>query len=157
MKYEQSKNLRILEVFKILQHFTLRNAMIIKANLDIMKICIEKKNNVQYNELLKENHEITKTNIEYIDLHNKLFTFIKTLENIEISDIDIINFLAENDDLMFDRKEYFNQTIKEIISYNKEHPFYEDAEFRQELIEYYTKKEEYEKCDKLKNKKCGEL
>jgi hypothetical protein len=153
MKYNNSKNLKVIEVFKILQHLTLKNAMLIKSNIDIMNSCNDKDNFKDYKNLIKENNEITRINIGYIDLHNKLFSFIKSLENIQITDIDIINLLTENDDLDFDKKEYFNLTITDAISFDEEHPFFNDDSFRQELIDYFTKHEKYEKCIKLKNKK----
>jgi hypothetical protein len=153
MKYNQSKDLKAIEIFKILQHLTLKNAMLIKSNNDIMNSCTDLNELKKYADLTKENHELTRQNISYLELHNRLLIFIKSLKDISLTDIDIVNIMSENEDITFDRDEFFNQTIHDVISFDEEHPFFNDEEFKKELIDYYTKNEEYEKCIKLKNKK----
>jgi hypothetical protein len=153
MDYKSIVNLRLHELLKLLQYFTLENAKKIKSNLDLLNSYDYETKKREMSNIFRKNNELTKISVGYIDLHNKIFSFINQLRDIIISDIDLINFLAENEELKYNRDKYFKLTITDVISYNEEHPFFNDESFRQNLIEYYTKNENYEKCSELKNKK----
>jgi hypothetical protein len=56
-----------------------------------------------------------------------------------------------------DAQEVFALTIKEVVQFNEEHPFYNDTKFIDKLIVFYESKEAYEQCQELKKLKEGIL
>ncbi|MEA3317602.1 MAG: hypothetical protein U9R54_06560, partial [Bacteroidota bacterium] len=64
---------------------------------------------------------------------------------------DIVNSEISDDEPKYTKQEYFLMTIKGDIVFDSLHPYYNDNEFKNDLLEHYIESEEYEKCEQIKS------
>ncbi|SRR6056297_1748091 len=102
--------------------------------------------------LYEENKKMLKENHESIQLQLQINKFIESNRNL----------LKENKEEAkkdLTSQDYWNMTITGEIPFDENHPYFEDENFFNELIKYYTEIEDYETCDWLvkKKKKLSDL
>jgi len=130
----------------------------IKELLDepVTEIRSEKlKNRFNYNKrLLQEN-------TDSIKLQKQLRTYLENyLNNSEIffeKSNPIKSLDHKNDDKKdvdaISKEDYFDLTINGAVEFDKQHPYFNDDTFLNDLLTYFTETEEYEKCSLLINLK----
>ncbi len=60
---------------------------------------------------------------------------------------------VKNDISDISKEDYFDLTVGGSVEFNKQHPYFNDESFLNDLLEYFTETEEYEKCSLLVNLK----
>jgi len=130
----------------------------IKELLDepVTEIRSEKlKNRFNYNKrLLQENSDSVKLQKE---LNIYLENYLNNSEIILDTNKSIKSSIQENDvknDVAsISKEDYFHLTIGGAIEFNKQHPYFKDESFLNDLLAYFTETEEYEKCSLIVNLK----
>lgn len=89
-------------------------------------------------ELDELNQDLKKLNDSSLDLQNAIDNYIKT--HLSILDVE--------KDLSYEK--CLNLTISGAISYDELNPFFYDDYFYNDLLNYFIKKEDYEKCKMIK-------
>jgi hypothetical protein len=140
-----------------LQDLVYSNSIFIKYNNEkVENLCnkVSGEKPVSIKHLYQENLQITKKNIQYVELHSKLLFFIKSL-NKEIKS-DIIENAPKNREnknssiqVPFDFKKQLTDKAEGSIEFNEQHQFYQSEINRKELLNYYSQKENYDKCTTL--------
>lgn len=164
MRFDEIKNKSAWEILKLLQKKTRQNAELIKENSNLIQLAL--KGEVEFTNgsydvaiIQAENNKIIQENRDYLKLHNQLLGFLKnaskpeehyTVRNLEEPEEEKVN--PKTKTLTFSIDEYFDQTINGLIEYDAKHPYYTSEDFRNRLLEYFTEKEEYEKCAYLVRK-----
>lgn len=160
MKFEEIKNLTAWELLTLLQNMVKENSEKIK-NLSQLSLIKENKNRTAEEKITNINSEkpdafkkAYEQNSKYIELHHKLFSFLKEL-NEDLSDSETQNAqrnteLEEIEKIKeFEFQFCLEETIKGTILFNSAHPFFDNKEFISSLINEYSGIEEYEKCAEL--------
>ncbi|MBU8892368.1 MAG: hypothetical protein KOO66_06290 [Bacteroidales bacterium] len=102
--------------------------------------------------LLHENADGIKLQKElsgYIEnYHSKteLFSEISSTLNQSVEKDSIKNEVNE-----ISKEDYFDLTINGAVNFDILHPYFKDESFTNDLLEYFTKTEDYEKCTELVN------
>jgi len=135
----------------------------VKENLDTIN-----HNQVEIRQLLKQplsaertyhiekHYDINKVlineNNDFINLQVSLLNFMEKYKDSPIMDDEELPELTP--DLYLDDHELFELTIQGKLTFDLSHPRFEDAEFFEKLMRYFSAVEAYEKCNallKLKN------
>lgn len=157
MKFDEIKNIPAWELLSLLQKLVKENAEKIKKNSTVP---LNNKREENFSENSAETKSSQKNqnfknvylqNSFYIDLHHKLFSFLKELseglldegtenknEKVSAEEIEKIK--------EFEFQFYLEETLKGSLTFNSSHPFNQNQQFIQALIGEYTNTEEYEKC-----------
>jgi len=135
-----------------LEGFFSHNRQMLDENKDALSIEIGILNYLRKFSEFKENFKYSIGEGE--DLNSNVFDKFED----EIVD-QTENFFASDDDdedendlqasIEYDRKVFFDYTINGKLTYNDRHLFWDDDEFFNELMEYYTRHENYERCAEL--------
>jgi len=102
--------------------------------------------------IYEENKKMLKENHESIQLQLQINKFIES--NRALLETKEKNQKPENVEEISHRKElspveYWDMTISGEIPFDQDHPYFENEEFFKSLLSYFTKIEDYEKCDWL--------
>jgi hypothetical protein len=106
---------------------------------EIIKIKLSSEKDRILNEKLRNNKDLLIENQKVLNLYNLLSNFIDK----NIADVDM------NNDI-----DYFQLTVDGIVDFDEKHPFFEDENFFNMLLEHFRNIEDYDYCDyliKLKN------
>ena len=116
---------------------------------------LEEKFNIN-KRMLEENNDSIKIQlsiIRFLDkFSNELEDYIKKLETENEKNNIAQNIIEEKNDSDVEnlsRDDYFELTINNSIEFDQKHPFFDDEEFFNQLLEYYSNIENYEMCSKL--------
>lgn len=102
------------------------------------------------------NKGLINENNDFINLRVSLLNFMEKYKDSPILDEEEITDLTP--ELFLDDHELFELTIQGKMIYNISHPKFDDAEFFDKLLRYYSAIEAYEKCNMLlKLKKDNQL
>lgn len=109
-------------------------------------------------ERFKLNKKLINENNFAIRLQKDLITYIEVLQNGNILPQEQIQSLEENRSIFNNsrepnelrREDYLELTKSKDIDFDSRHPYYNDPEFLNSLLEYYISTEDYETCATLK-------
>lgn len=152
MKFHIAKDLTAMEILKLLQEYTKSNIEKIKINNEkAEKLKSDGKIAHQGAKIMKQyyinNGILYKQNNLYIELHTRLLCFIKSLKvSMDETASEDIEEKKDIETLEYNFNDYFDLTTQGLISYNEQHPYYNNKVFRQNLVDFYAEKEDYEKC-----------
>jgi len=109
---------------------------------------------------IEKHYDINKVllneNNDFINLRVTLLNFIEKYKDSPILDEDELPELTP--ELYLDDHELFELTIQGKLTFDLSHPKFEDAEFFEKLLSYFSAVEAYEKCNALlKMKKDNQL
>jgi hypothetical protein len=100
---------------------------------------------------IEKHYDINKVllseNNDFINLQVTLLNFMEKYKDFPILDEEELPDL--NPDLYLDDHELFELTIQGKLVFNITHPKFDDEEFFQKLLSYYSSLEAYEKCNSL--------
>jgi hypothetical protein len=100
---------------------------------------------------IEKHYDINKVllseNNDFINLQVTLLNFMEKYKDFPILDEEELPDL--NPDLFLDDHELFELTIQGKLVFNITHPKFDDEEFFQKLLSYYSSLEAYEKCNSL--------
>ncbi len=127
-----------------------QNIQTIKRNNDAIKQ-LYKQGDVRsyakkYEVFHSENQELLRQNNDFIKVQITLMNFLDKYKNTAV-----VNTVAPIIDIysITDIQELFALTIKNNITFDIHHPQYNNVEFIEKLLAYYTGVENYEKCQEL--------
>ncbi len=90
---------------------------------------------------------------KWLDKNRTLMDENKDLVALQLSMLNYLSKYYEDvDENQYDKKELFQLTIDNLLPFDDEHPCYDDDEFRNMLLNYYTEKEDYEMCANILKK-----
>ncbi len=100
---------------------------------------------------IEKHYDINKVllseNNDFINLQVTLLNFMEKYKDFPILEDEELPEL--NPELYMDDHELFELTIQGKLAFNITHPKFEDEEFFQKLLSYYSALEAYEKCNAL--------
>ncbi len=130
----------------------------VNSNLDIIK-----KNQKKIKNILQEpvsgdrtkkleqesaiNKKLLSENHDFINMQLTLINFMEKYRDT-LNQLDVGVELFNDDDI-----DYFEMTIEGRIPFSKNHPKFDDNDFFEKLIAYYTEHEDYETCARLMQQK----
>jgi len=142
-------NEMLKQTLEELKNKVLENLECIRVNeLEIKTIVIRADSEdkfIQLKSKFEENKELLNDNLNLLDAQYKI--------------VGIINKYKPSSPVQ--KKEYskkeiadcYNATIIGVIAFNEEHPFFNDVDFVEKLINFYTSNEQYEECARLSEMK----
>jgi len=108
---------------------------------------------VERNMLIERNYDLNKAllneNNDFINLQLALLSFLEKYMDLSDSDADEVEIQELPTESLFNESELFELTVEGKLSFDYSHPRFEDEEFFNRLISYYTSQEAYEKCSTL--------
>jgi hypothetical protein len=95
----------------------------------------------------QENKKLLKENNDSIKLQLQLSKFIETYKNElkETEDSQMVTNQQE-EEAPLTKEEIFDLTINKEIQFDENHPYFNDEEFFNDLMEHFTSVEDYEMC-----------
>jgi len=95
----------------------------------------------------QENKKLLKENNDSIKLQLQLSKFIETYKN-ELEETEDSQMMTnqQEEEAPLTKEEIFNLTINKEIQFDENHPYFNDEEFFNDLMEYFTSVEDYEMC-----------
>ncbi|MDP4208796.1 MAG: hypothetical protein Q8928_08295 [Bacteroidota bacterium] len=141
------------QTIEMMRQHVLENLKLIKANeAEIRKTLsfpesMERTNELShyYNQnksLLIENNDFINLQVSIVNLMNKHQQTIDKSPRVQTQTVTIPEQILTRDD-------YFRLTIEENLAYDHRHPYFNDSEFYNDLINYLKIEENYELCAKL--------
>jgi hypothetical protein len=147
---------------------------VFKNNIDVLKKRVQfnleiiAKNELRIKELLKEpvseerarklndrfdfNKKLLEENKDALKIQKSLIDF---MEKHKIEMDDAFHLITNNEDTSLstdvdlEKEDYFDLTINGALDFDKQHPYYHDEMFIQDLMQYFTEVENYEMCSQL--------
>jgi len=98
--------------------------------------------------MIKENNEalkIQKDIIHYLENYHTDIVKFPQIINTE-HDSQQKNLNSENTKIEISKEDYFKLTIRKEISFDSQHPYHQDKEFLDHLMDYFISTEDYEMC-----------
>jgi len=137
------------------------NLNVIHKNEKIVKKLLEEpvsnERSWKLEEKYYENKKLLKENDESIRLQLQLTKFIDTYRNeLEETEENQLNKteVSKETQSPLTKEDIFNLTISKELQFNEDHPYFNDEEFFNELMDHFSNIEDYEMCSFLqKNKK----
>ncbi len=100
---------------------------------------------------IEKHYDINKVllseNNDFINLQVTLLNFMEKYRDFPILDEDELPDMKP--EFYMDDQELFELTVEDKLAFNITHPKFEDEEFFQKLLSYYSTLEAYEKCNAL--------
>jgi hypothetical protein len=147
----------IIKLIESLKDRVVSNLQSVKLNEKIIKEMLSKPDSSERNFLLEvkfnENRRLLAENLDFIEIRSKLTNLLEKYKNAEFLKEDEV---SKNEKENISIEDYFLVTIEGELEFNENHPYFHDDDFFAKLINYYSGKENYEKCQelmKIKNKK----
>ncbi|MCG8410137.1 MAG: hypothetical protein MI739_02510 [Bacteroidales bacterium] len=120
---------------------------------ELLKEPMSKERSNKLNQQFDYNAKLLEENKEALAVQRKLINFLKKYK----IELDAVSDIFEDDDDAYsvvlqnnlNRDEYMDLTKNEIVDFNKKHPYFNDESFLNELLEHFSKSENYEMCAKL--------
>jgi hypothetical protein len=102
----------------------------------------------------QENKKLLKENNDSIKLQLQLSKFIDTYKNeLEETEENQMEATQEEPEAPLSKEEVFELTATKEIPFDENHPYYNDEEFFNDLMEHFTSVEDYEMCSFLMEKR----
>jgi len=148
------------QTVEILKGRVQKNLDIIHKNERIVKKLLEEpvsnERSQKLEEKYQENKKLLTENNDSIKLQLQLTKFIDTYKN-EFEEIEDEQFkkteAPEETEAPLTREDVFRLTINKEIQFDEHHPYYEDEEFFNDLMEHFSSIEDYEMCGFLLDNK----
>ena len=127
------------------------NVSIITKNQDVIKQMMRHSDENEYASKYEvfniRNRELLSQNNDLINVQLTLINFIEKYKDTAIlkPEMPLVDIYS-----ITDVQEIFDLTIKGVMGFNKIHPYFNDLNFIEKLINYYKSKEDYERCIELK-------
>ncbi len=108
---------------------------------------LTKFSNKDYREYIESVDRLTQENQDLEAILETLEDFYAKYHDTPVIDEDkpIIDIYS-----ITDPEEVFQLTVRRVVPFDENHPFYKDLNFIEEMIEYHLQREEYERCQELK-------
>lgn len=126
------------------------NLKAINANQKVIKELLEQpqsaERELEFDKYYEANKKLLQENNDYINIQLTLINFLEKYKSTAVLDEDIPVVDLKS---ITDETEMFDLTVKGVISFNEEHPHFNNGEFIDKMIRHYEKKEAYERCSEL--------
>lgn len=112
----------------------------------LVKLINSEESEKKYKTYHDQNKELLEQNNDLINVQLTLMNFLEKYKDTAIVDekIPVVDIYS-----ITEIQEVFTLTIKNIIPFDKSHPYYSDKGFINKLIVYYKNLEDYERCHQL--------
>lgn len=139
----------MIQTIDILKEKVKSNLFVIQNNQKAIRHWLKQPESEQRSKELEEKYRLSKIllteNNDFINVQLTLTSFLE-----KYKDVDIFDKAEFNNPMKFkNEEECFEMTVNGQLSYNTDHPYYNDNEFFQRLLLYYQKIENYEQCNEL--------
>lgn len=139
----------ILKAIETLKEKVRANLLEIQSNQKqirgLLKQPVSSERSAQLEERYALNKALLAENNDFINVQLTLSNFVEKYNNNEIF-TDVIQMVKPENE-----NEYFEHTVNGRIKFDESHPYFEDDNFFQKLLNYYQNIEDYENCGKLVN------
>lgn len=147
---EEFNQTTVWELLKIMQQKVRDNSVIIQKNVKSAELVKEKydkslKRDKIIERLYKKNYELTKENTQMLELHNYLFKFHKDFKHL----LTKTPTTVDSDTLENYREDCMTRTIQGNLKIDQQHPYWNDADFMDELLVKCSEMELYELCSEI--------
>ena len=124
---------------------------------EILNEPVTEKRSEKLNIRFAYNRKLLQENTNSIKLQKELNAYLeKYIQNSEIIvENNKTTKSTPQDDIVknISKEDYFDLTINNAIEFDNQHPYFRDEAFLNDLLNYFTETEEYEKCSLLINLK----
>lgn len=125
---------------------------------EILKEPVSSDRSERLNRRFKINKKMIDENNLALKLHKDIVHYLESFQETIISPQQFINSMEESKDyshkenytIKLKKDDYFDLTINKEIEFDARHPYYDDPEFLNSLLDYYISVEDYEMCATLK-------
>lgn len=143
---------QLQQTIEFLRQHVLKNIEMIKANevhiREVLNWPISNERTKELNESYKFSKNLLTENNEFINLQVSIMNFINKYKNIfeTIEPVQVNAQTSQLNQANLTRDDYFKLTIENDITFNFNHPYFNDQDFFNELFNYYQETENYEMC-----------
>lgn len=148
----------IYKTIEILKEKVKANLLEIQNNQKEIRNLLKQPVSVERSEKLEEKYAFNKVllaeNNDFINVQLTLSNFVEKYSNTDIFE----QVVAATASGIASESDFFEMTIKGVLNYDLKHPYFNDDNFFNKLLEYYKSLEDYEKCHtlvKARHKKSG--
>jgi hypothetical protein len=144
----------IQRTIDILKQRVKNNLEVINSNQKIIKELLGKKNTTEnsseFERFYGSNKTMLQENNDYINIQLTLINFLEKYKGTAVLEetLPIVDIYS-----ITDEHEILDLTLKGIVSFDENHPRFNDMDFIDRLIAHYKRTEEYEKCQELSDLK----
>jgi len=148
---EEYSNTSVWELLKIMQQKVKENAVTIQKNVKSAEHLKEKYDNSKkrekvVNAIYKQNFELTQENTNLLELHNYLYNFYKNYKHLLVKTYEVDKSMTKAEY----RQLCMSKSISGELKLTSKHPFINDIDFLNELMEQCMNMELYERCSEIK-------
>jgi hypothetical protein len=140
----------IENTIKVLKENIKRNLFEIQSNQKAIRELLNQPDSVEKTAEIEEKYALNKIllteNTDFINVQLTLTNFFEKYSDTDVfNDKEMVSVHVE----FKNEAECFEQTIKNQIVYNENHPFFQNEAFYKKLLTHYEKMEDYEMCSKM--------
>lgn len=147
---------QLQHTIEVLKEKVNKNLEIIKKNQQIIKSLLNQPTSEDRSLKLRQRYALNKSllleNNDFINVQLTLINFMEKYKTTALLSPEDIK-KSEKDLNRFTSIDYFSATINGQLSFDKNHPKFNDEKFFQQLMKYYQEIEDYESCDRLLKQK----
>jgi hypothetical protein len=140
----------VQKTIDILKHRVKSNLEVINSNQKIIKELLGKRNttdnSTEFERYYNANKTMLQENNDYINIQLTLINFLEKYKGTAVLEdsLPIVDIYS-----ITDEHEILDLTLKGIVTFDENHPRFNDMDFIDRLISHYKHTEEYEKCQEL--------
>jgi hypothetical protein len=139
----------IIEIINDLKVIVRNNLNDIQNNQKAIRYWLKQSESEQKSAELEEKYAINKIllneNNDYINIQLTLTSFLEKYKDSNIIENDPSHVSKK----IMTEEECFELTVNGQLSYNSQHPYYNNKKFFDRLLNYFQRIEDYENCNKL--------
>ena len=127
---------------------------------EILKEPVSENRSKKLNKRFNSNKKVLKENNDAIMLQKEMLVFIdnyysetnKFPKELNVSEKTIQKVKPDNKKLEIKKEDYLDLTINGALDFDRDHPFFNDKSFFNELLNHFSEIEDYETCSMLTKK-----
>ena len=139
----------IIEIIESLKARVKNNLFEIQNNQKAIRHWLKQPDSEEKQAELEDKYALNKVllneNNDFINVQLTLTSFLEKYKDSDIFESPVMHFPKKH----MNEEECFEITVNGQLSYNSQHPYYDNDKFFQKLLDYYQRLEDYEKCSKL--------
>ncbi len=148
---------QIQQIIDLMRKHVLKNLELIKTNEGHIREVLMWEQSAERTRELNDSYKYSKTllseNNDYINLQVSIMNFMNKYQHTMegTSTVKVSENATHSQNKSLSRDDFFRLTICSNITYNSQHPYFNDEAFFQELLAYFQQNENYEMCAELLN------
>lgn len=145
---------QLQQVVETMRKHVMKNLEIIKANeghiREVLNWPLSSDRTKELNDSYQLSKNLLSENNDFINLQVTIMNFLNKYKHL-VEEESVVNVAIANiqQSQQLSREDYFKLTIENDITFDPNHPYYNDAEFFNELFSFFEQSENYEMCAQL--------